>query len=657
MNKFRVVSYALTIGILAWLSLQPLIAIDIYWHLRMGLDWIDKGLLPFTDHYSFTMPGASIHYVAWPFQILTALFYKAVGEKYLFILLRIFFWLIPLPLIATLAKKQRWEWYHETFFLLFYIYWVTWRNEPRPDMISYFLIYLEFILLFSWRDQLTLKKTLQIAGLLLFWTNFHLSSLFGFALFLCFAVEKIILLREDWKSAKAYLQQSVIIFSVGFFNHEWVHPLFYPRPKTYQWAKYITEFDFQMPTKWDFPFKVSAVLLILAIAFFVKKKKVLEPLFITGLLLNSIYQPRLFSLVSIVTLPFLISYFQMLPNQRIVKEVLATISIILVYGIFQTAHTQSSWARPEILRNGFCPNDTLRFIKENNIRGKVFNNYDFGGCLIFRAAENMQVFIDGRTAILYPLEHTKLAFDATADVGVFHRVLEIYPFDYVLAGPNNQLFETSIDSGLFGVEFVGLGSTLLKRKSDFIPVTSILFQHPECLPPIKDKKILLPILESEYEKAVKRFYPKSRIIEFLSYIISYYRDEKFIITAQEGALLKLKGVLSFRAGEIEAALETYGKVSYLNRSDRLFAATQLLNSKKYQQAERFLNFFPSEGMTDRELYGAYQILATVNKKVGLKTISPERFEGLQSRVSDFITGQKEARGLDICTKITSQHKQ
>lgn len=650
-------SYALATILLGWLSLQPVIAIDIYWHLRMGLDWIDKGLLPFTDHYSFTMPGASIHYLAWPFQILTALFYKVLGEKHLFIGLRIFFWLLPLPFVANLAKQQKWQWYHEAFFLIFYIYWVAWRNEPRPDMISYFFIYLEFILLFSWRDSLSWKKTLQIAALLLAWTNFHLSSVFGFALFLCFALEKFVGLVKNLKSEtlKLYMRQTLLVFSVGFLNHEWVHPLFYPRPKAYQWAKYITEFNFQMPNTWEIPFQINAGLTILAIAFFVKKKKILEPLFMMGLLLNSIYQPRVFSLVSLMTLPFLISYFQMLPHQRIVKGILACISMIVLYGVFQTAHTQKFWAKPEVLANGFCPNDSLKFIIENNIKGKVFNDYDFGGCLIFRTADNMQVFIDGRTAILYPIEHAKLAFDATGDIHVFLQALEKHPFDYVLAGPNNQLFETSINSGIFGIEFVGLGSTLLKRNSDFIPTASILFQHPECLPP-KNKKFLLPVLEAEYARAAKRFYPKSRIMEFLSHIISYYKDEKFIITAREGALIKLKGVLLFRDGKFAEALEAYARISYLNRSDRLFAASQLLALKQYSHAERFLSFFPSEGITDRELYEAYKILAKINQDVGLKMISPERLSYLEEKIADFKIGRRMPEGFDICSKVASAHK-
>ena len=33
---------------------------DAFWHLRMGQDWVELGLSPWQDHYSFTYPGAEI---------------------------------------------------------------------------------------------------------------------------------------------------------------------------------------------------------------------------------------------------------------------------------------------------------------------------------------------------------------------------------------------------------------------------------------------------------------------------------------------------------------------------------------------------------------------------------------------------------------------
>ncbi|MCB0357919.1 MAG: hypothetical protein KDD40_12970, partial [Bdellovibrionales bacterium] len=30
---------------------------DVYWHLRIGLDWINRGLSPFQDHYSIFYEG------------------------------------------------------------------------------------------------------------------------------------------------------------------------------------------------------------------------------------------------------------------------------------------------------------------------------------------------------------------------------------------------------------------------------------------------------------------------------------------------------------------------------------------------------------------------------------------------------------------------
>src|SRR5437764_8766095 len=52
---------------------------DLYWHIKMGSDWIFKGLSPFVDHYSYTMPGKPIVYVPIGFQVVIALLYRAFG--------------------------------------------------------------------------------------------------------------------------------------------------------------------------------------------------------------------------------------------------------------------------------------------------------------------------------------------------------------------------------------------------------------------------------------------------------------------------------------------------------------------------------------------------------------------------------------------------
>ena len=60
-------------------SLGPIVSNDGFWHLKMGLDLIEKGLSPFIDHYSFTHHGESISNVPVLFQVTLATFVSKFG--------------------------------------------------------------------------------------------------------------------------------------------------------------------------------------------------------------------------------------------------------------------------------------------------------------------------------------------------------------------------------------------------------------------------------------------------------------------------------------------------------------------------------------------------------------------------------------------------
>src|SRR3954465_312075 len=72
---FALVFAALVVGVSIFQVRSP----DLYWHVKMGSDWLFKGLSPFVDHYSYTMAGKPILYVAWGFQVVISLLYSAFG--------------------------------------------------------------------------------------------------------------------------------------------------------------------------------------------------------------------------------------------------------------------------------------------------------------------------------------------------------------------------------------------------------------------------------------------------------------------------------------------------------------------------------------------------------------------------------------------------
>ncbi len=78
-RKFLVIGGVLlvTLSTLIVTSLRNPAAYDSFWHLQMGKDWIEHGLSPWVDHYSFTFNG---HEITNPPVVFQALLHFAVSQ-------------------------------------------------------------------------------------------------------------------------------------------------------------------------------------------------------------------------------------------------------------------------------------------------------------------------------------------------------------------------------------------------------------------------------------------------------------------------------------------------------------------------------------------------------------------------------------------------
>ncbi len=78
------------------------------------------------------------------------------------------------------------------------------------------------------------------------------------------------------------------------------------------------------------------------------------------------------------------------------------------------------------------PEGAVRFIAETHPRGPVFNDLAFGGYLIWRLPLQIKVFIDGRTAYLYPLGFLQQAWQAEYRPEAFTPLAVRYAFQWAV---------------------------------------------------------------------------------------------------------------------------------------------------------------------------------------------------------------------------------
>jgi hypothetical protein len=94
------------------------------------------------------------------------------------------------------------------------------------------------------------------------------------------------------------------------------------------------------------------------------------------------------------------------------------------------------------------PGDALAFMHAHHLEGRIFNEWGWGGYLIWHAAPGSKIFVDGRDDTVYPLEVVRQYLQFHFDLPGAAHVLDAYPHDFVLiaaSAPARHLMEQRRD--------------------------------------------------------------------------------------------------------------------------------------------------------------------------------------------------------------------
>lgn len=95
------------------------------------------------------------------------------------------------------------------------------------------------------------------------------------------------------------------------------------------------------------------------------------------------------------------------------------------------------------IANYFYPEKAIDFIKSNNIKGKIYNSYPFGGYIIYNLFPDCKPIIDGR--LCYPLDFIKLYADSLENPYSFREIIMKYKPDIFLIDYNHPDIATFLD--------------------------------------------------------------------------------------------------------------------------------------------------------------------------------------------------------------------
>jgi hypothetical protein len=140
-------------------------------------------------------------------------------------------------------------------------------------------------------------------------------------------------------------------------------------------------------------------------------------------------------------------------------------SIFIVAGsmVIATLITVSTWRRGDVSPpEAIAPKAAIDFVQRTNIKGNVFNEYDFGGYLIF---SGIPTFVDGRNLVFGDAFMHKYS-DAISltDIDSAFKLLDEYKVAWVILYPKAPLALALARSGLWDEAYSDKSSIVLVRR-------------------------------------------------------------------------------------------------------------------------------------------------------------------------------------------------
>lgn len=377
---------------------------DFGWHLKYGEYLFTHGRLLRENIYSYTFPNYQWANSYWISEGIIYFFTFVFGSIYGPIALSLVLSAVGSFFIVYLLSKQIKQVPVKiiSFFLLILFFSMS-PITVRPMFFSFmFLMSLVYVLLYR-KD---LIKYLPLMFLL--WANMHADFVLGLFIFGFFVFFKLVDVRDKkikYDASLVYLILAALAVLVNpYFTH--LHRALLKEMRPFQFG-YIDEWK---PLTYHTPHVQAYYAFAIALIFCVRKYRKRYDLwylsaatFFAVITLFSAYFLRVVYIIGIFLIAYCldeiwpdihqkIKYFSTRRLRGISLSVGIAVSIAFVIAFiykFHAAKDISLWSEE------YYPYDAIVYIKENNLEGNLFNEYDWGGYIIWQLPEK-KTFIDGR---------------------------------------------------------------------------------------------------------------------------------------------------------------------------------------------------------------------------------------------------------------------
>jgi tetratricopeptide (TPR) repeat protein len=444
---------------LSAVSLSPVGDPDTWWHLETGKRILDSREIPRTDPYSFTAVGNPWVTHEWLFEVVSYGVYSAAGLDGLivgkFLLVAATF-----GVLLAYGMRRKFPIALQALFLLTIALLSMGRFTVRPHIFTYLFLALTLLVLYDYRD-FSKNRLALLPFLFLIWANFHSGFLFGLGILGVFT------LLEAWSARRVERALLTAVFAsivATFLNPNGYDALLYPLRLSLNptFKSAVAEHNpiyhpiFRTASFVMWFHVVAAITAGFAVARLVLLRRIDRSALAVCLLflVGTVLANRNRALFGITAVPVVAGFF--VPADGVGRGIArlrswvdrpvihaAAIIALLVFGarVFDDgiALQKDQRRKPAFGISRDTPEIAAEFIRRNDLRGNMLNEYRFGGYLIWALAPERPVFIDGRNFVYGEslLEEYRRVLNAADG---FQAILDRHEIEYLVV--RNSILET-----------------------------------------------------------------------------------------------------------------------------------------------------------------------------------------------------------------------
>lgn len=446
---------------------------DIWFHFRNAHELFVTHALPRMDTYTFTASGVPLINHEWMSELPYYAGFRAWGLQGMVAVNIAVLWLILGASFYLACYRGA---HCGDAALLTVLAFILGLSSSGPRMHNFGYICMVALLIALERFQQTGRGLWVLPPLFAIWVNLHGTWLFGFVFAAIYLAGGLLyedqgrVIAERWPPGKVRKLLFAMGVSAGalFLNPYGYKLVLYPFDLIFrQGANVSNVVEWQSVNFNDFWGGAALVMLLLVLAAALSNEHwtMRDVLMLVLVLYLSLKHVRFLQLAGIVLIPILATKIRIWPSFHFRSKSnfgfqLAAASMILTAAFF--SYPSEGRLRTKIEHS--FPSGALRYMQENNVSGKIFNDYDFGGFIEWTAPE-VKTYADGRTDIFV---YTGVLTDylKARNIEEPFEVLDKYHIDNVLYRPRTPLAYVLDHSSQWQLAYADSVARLYRRVKD-----------------------------------------------------------------------------------------------------------------------------------------------------------------------------------------------